>query len=58
MSDNGAVQQRLQHRALANIESADPLGGIHLVAGDRQQIDFQLIDVDADFADGLGRVGV
>ena len=53
-----AVQHRLQCDAVADVQRADAFGGVHLVPGDRQQIDLQLIDLRADLADRLRGVGV
>ena len=53
-----AVDQRLEPHAAAHVQRTDALGGIELVAGDRQQIDAELVDVGGDLADRLGRVGV
>lgn len=41
-----------------DIESADALGPIALVAGDRQKVDPEPLDRDVDLADGLGSVSV
>src|SRR5262249_29069758 len=53
-----AVKQRLNRHAIAHEQGADALGGIGLVAGNRQKIDAELIHLDRNLADGLGGVGV
>src|SRR5262249_14309055 len=52
------VKQRFNRHAVAHEQSADPLGRIGLVAGDRQQVDAELIHVGRNLADGLGGVGM
>src|SRR6266850_6363923 len=49
--DNGG---KLNARVAAtNVERTDTFGSIDLVAGDGEQVDIVLLDVDRDFADGL-----
>lgn len=56
---SGAVDERLDLDPPANVERADALGGIDLVARDGEKIDPELIiDLRRDLADGLGGVGV
>src|SRR5215831_10339239 len=52
------VQQWLNRHAIAHEQSADALGCIGLVAGNRQQIDAELIHLGRNLADGLGGIGV
>ena len=54
----GADDQRRQLDAPAHIERADALGRVELVAGDRQQIDAELLHVDGDLADRLRGIRV
>jgi len=54
----GAQQDRVDRGAGPSVEGADAFGGVALVAGDGQQVHVQVGDVDVDFADGLGGVGV
>src|SRR6266487_4592249 len=42
---SGPVDQRFDRHATAHVQGADALGGIEFVAGDRQQIDAELVDV-------------
>ena len=44
--------------AAANVECADSLGPVELVAGEREDVDVVGLDVDGDLADGLNGVGV
>src|SRR6202011_5735145 len=44
--------------AAADVESADTLRAIDLVAGEGEDVDVVLLDVDRDLADGLDCVGV
>src|SRR5262249_44973900 len=53
-----SVNQRLQASALANIENADTLRRIELMAGQRQKIHAQLINAHRDLACRLRRVSV
>src|SRR6185369_9429680 len=55
-----AMDQRLKpHARLApDIERADALWPIDLVAGDRHHVDVHRIDIERDLADSLGRIGV
>ena len=55
-----AADHRLQAhpRPAADVERADALGPVDLVAGDAHQVDLHRLDVERDLADGLGRVGV
>ena len=41
-----------------DIQPADPLGAIHLVGRETEQVDAQLLDVDGELADRLGGVAV
>src|SRR6516164_5538888 len=54
----GAVDERFELYALANIKNSDAFRSIELVPGDGQQVDAQLFYIDGDFAKRLGRVGV
>ena len=55
-----AVDQRFEPhpRPAADIEGADALGRVHLVAGDRHQVDLHRLHVEPDLAGGLRGVGV
>ena len=53
-----AVQEGDEGRALADVEDADALGGMELVAGDGEKVDAGVLQVDGDLAHGLDRVGV
>src|SRR5215813_15331008 len=53
-----AVKQRLNRHAIAHEQSADRLGRIGLVPGNRQEIDAELINLGRNLADGLGGIGV
>src|SRR5262249_411534 len=55
---SATVQQRLNRHAIAHEQSADALRRIGLVAGNRQEIDAELINLGRNLADGLGGVGV
>jgi len=46
-----AMDQRFELDATADIERANTLGRIELVAGDRQQVDAERIDFGRNFAD-------
>ena len=54
----GAVNERLEPNAAPHEQRTDALGGVGLMAGDRQQIDAELVDVGGNLADGLRRIGV
>ena len=45
-------------RLAADVERADALGPVDLVARDAHQVDVHRLDVERDLAGGLGRVGV
>ena len=45
-------------RLAADVERADALGPVDLVAGDAHQVDVHRLDVERDLAGGLRRVGV
>jgi hypothetical protein len=45
-----AVDQRVKRGARADIERADALGGIELVAGHGEQVHAELVDVDRHLA--------
>ena len=51
-------QKRGKLRSLADIEHADPLGGVELVTGNGKHVDGVLLHVDRDLADRLHRIGV
>src|SRR5215472_10298188 len=53
-----AVEKLAQTRAATNVESADTLGCVELVAGDREQIDAEAADVDRYLSCGLHGVRV
>ena len=55
-----AVDQRQQPhpRPAPDIERADALRPVDLVAGDRQQVDLHRLDIERDLAEGLRRIGV
>ena len=53
-----AVDQVRQGDPFADIERADALRGVKLVAGKREHVDVFVLDVDRDVADRLHRVGV
>ena len=53
-----AVLHRRKRRAAAHVQCADPLGGVTLVPGDRQEIDAELIDVHRELAERLRGVDV
>ncbi len=44
--------------AAADVQRADALGAVDLVAGEREQVDVVRLHVDGDLADGLHGVGV
>ena len=44
--------------AAADVQRADTLGAVDLVAGEREHVDVVLLHVDRDLADGLDGVGV
>ncbi len=44
--------------AAADVERADALGAVDLVAGEREDVDVVRLHVDGDLADGLDGVGV
>src|SRR5205807_1874756 len=54
----GPVQAWLQLDSTPDIQDPDAFRCVELVAGDRQQIDAQLVDVNADLAHRLSGVGV
>jgi len=54
----GAEQNRFDGSAVSHVERTDALGSIELVAGERQQVDAERIDVERDLAGRLGRVGM
>src|SRR5476651_2236413 len=45
-------------RLATDIERADALGSVNLVAGDAHQVDVHRLDIDRDLADGLGGIGM
>ena len=53
-----AVHELLQAHALADVQHADALGRMELVAGHAQHVDLHGLYVDLHAADGLHRVGV
>ena len=53
-----AVQKLAQTCSATNVQSADALGRIQFMSGNREQIDLELVDVDRDFSCGLHGVGV
>ena len=53
-----AVEKLADTRAAADIKSADALGCVELVAGERKEIDIQRVYVDGNFAGGLDSVRV
>ena len=55
---SAAVDQWLEAHAAPHIECSDALRGVHLVAGDGQQIGGHPLDVHGDLAHRLGCVGV
>ena len=54
----GAMNQRFERDATANEQHADALRGVQLVPGDREQIDAEISNIDGDFAERLGGIGV
>ncbi len=55
VDDGGNLHARI---LAAHIERADTLRPVHLVAGDRHQVDVLLVHIDRNLADRLRRVGV
>lgn len=53
-----AVDEVGQQDALPDVEGADPLGGVDLVAGEGEHVDLLGLHVDRNVADRLHRVGV
>ena len=55
-----AVEVGAQGGAAADVEDADALGGVHLVAGEGEEVDVPEVagEVDGELAGGLGGVGV
>src|SRR6266852_9553189 len=53
-----AIKKLPQSRAATNIERANALWGIELVAGKSEQIDTKRVHIDGQLARGLHRVGV
>src|SRR5260370_240313 len=53
-----AIEKLAKASSAANVKRTDALGAIQLVAGNRKQIDLQLIDVDGNFSGRLHGVGV
>ena len=52
------MDQWFDRYATTHEQSTDALGGIDLVAGDREQIDAKVRHVGRDFANGLSGIGV
>lgn len=52
----GSGEDRLQRASLAHVEGTDSFRSVHLVAGQREEIDAELIDVDGDFGSGLSGI--
>jgi hypothetical protein len=50
-----AADERVDRRPRADVERANPLGRVDLVADDGEQVDGQCVDVDVDLAQGLRR---
>ena len=53
-----AVDERLDLRPFPYVERPDPLRGVHLVAGHREEVHAQFLDVGRDLSHGLRRVRV
>src|SRR5260370_39959811 len=53
-----AVKKLAQTCSATNVQSADALGRIQFMSGNREQIDLELVDVDRDFSRGLHGVSV
>ena len=54
----GAVHELFQPDAGPDVQRADALGGVELVAGHGEEIDAEVVHLDGDLADGLGAVAV
>ena len=52
------MNQRFERYATAHEQGADTLGRVELVAGDREQIDAELVHAGRNLADRLGGVGM
>ena len=53
-----AAEEGVEAEALAEVEGADALGGVELVAAEGEEVNGDFPDVDGHFADGLDGVGV
>ena len=53
-----AVNERIEARAGADIERANTFGSVEFVAGNREEIHAERIDIHGNFSGGLDRVGV
>src|SRR5437879_7694851 len=53
-----AIEKLAQTRSAADVERADSLGRIQLVAGEGKQIQLKRVDVDGNFSCGLHGIGV
>ena len=53
-----AVEELAQARAAADVEGADALWSVELVPGKREQVEFERVHIDRNFACGLYSVGV
>ena len=52
------MDQRFQPHASAQEQGAHALGGIELVPRDREKVHAEVVDIHADLADRLGRIGM
>ena len=52
------VKELAQARAAADVESADAFWSVELVPGKREQVEFESVHIDRNFARGLHGVGV
>ncbi len=51
-------KQRLERSIFADVQRAHAFWPVELVCGDREEIDFEFADVDANFARGLHRIAM
>src|SRR3974390_3656529 len=52
------VEERTELSSLPDVERADALRGMNLVAGNRERVAGDSVDVDRDLGSGLHRIGV
>ncbi len=53
-----AIEHRFEQRSFADVQCADALRGVNLVAGNRQEVAGDLVYVHWNLAGGLNGVGV